>query len=138
MGITTPRLNYETLSPSSSSKNKSTESGLNLLERVLNNSSSNLKFPVRSKSNDVKSKLVETAIPGAKSNSNKMKLLRYDSMGSSTSITVANPETPTKNKQQRLSSTSGFFSTGGGGTPHLGLSPGFRSLAGSSLLKSDT
>ena len=136
--ITTPRLNYETLSPSSSSKNKSTESGLNLLERVLNNSSSNLKFPVRSKSNDVKSKLVETAIPGAKINSKKMKLTRYDSTGSSTSITVANPETPIKNKQQRLSSMSGFFSTGGGGTPHLGLSPGFRSLAGSSLLKSDT
>jgi len=139
--ITTPRLNYDTLSPSSSRKTKSgTESGLNLLERVLNHSSSNLKFPVRSKSNDdVNSKLVETAIPATKSNSNTMKLSRYDSTGSSsTSITVANPETPTKNKQQRLSATSGFFATGGGGTPHLGLSPGFRSLAGSSLLKSDT
>ena len=105
----------------SSKKNCGESSGLNLLERVLHSSSSNdLKLARSSSTTNTKT------IAGEAKHSTNNK--------TTTSITVANPETPIKNKQ-RLSS-GGFFSTAGG-TPLLGLSPGFRSLASSSLLKND-
>jgi hypothetical protein len=105
----------------SSKKNSGESSGLNLLERVLHSSSSNdLKLACSSSTTNTK-----IIAAGAKRSTNNK---------TATSITVANPETPTKNKH-RLSS-GGFFSTAGG-TPLLGLSPGFRSLASSSLLNND-
>lgn len=132
-----------------------TASGLNLLERVLNNSpSSNHKSTttckLKIKGTEARSSCATRALTFStgtgEANASAAKttkatyteakdsilkattLVRHASTGTSSSVTLADPQTPKRSKHHRRPSTTAT------GTPQFGFSPGFSSLARSSLL----